>query len=240
MTGHQDAAAHSEGEDSVTSEGTLVEAARRGSAEAFAELYSQHVGAAYTMARQVARSETDADDLVSEAFAKILDTLRRGGGPTMAFRAYLLTCVRNLAANRTNRERRLHLAGDLDHPALTDLRASHADSTASEIERSLAAQAFARLPARWRIVLWHTEVEERTPAEVASRFGMTSNGVSALAYRARKGLREAYLDVKADEPAEHRSRPIPPPRRPSDHEAGVDGQWTPTGCAGSPATEAAA
>ncbi len=39
---------------------------------------------------------TDADDLVSEAFAKVLTIVQRGGGPDLAFRAYLLTAVRSL------------------------------------------------------------------------------------------------------------------------------------------------
>jgi hypothetical protein len=56
-----------------------------------------------------------------------------------------------------------------------------------------AAAAFASLPERWRTVLWHTEVEEETPAEIAPLLGMRPNGVAALAYRAREGLRQAYL-----------------------------------------------
>jgi hypothetical protein len=58
----------------------------------------------------------------------------------------------------------------------------------------LAAAAFESLPARWQEVLWRTEIEEETPGQVAARLGMTPNGVSALAYRAREGLRQAYLD----------------------------------------------
>jgi hypothetical protein len=59
---------------------------------------------------------------------------------------------------------------------------------------SLAADAFASLPQRWRMVLWHTEMEGETPAQVAPLLGMTPNSVSALAYRARKRLRKTYLD----------------------------------------------
>jgi hypothetical protein len=43
------------------------------------------------------------------------------------------------------------------------------------------------------VVLWRTEIEGETPTEVAAALGMTANGVSALAYRARKGLRQAFL-----------------------------------------------
>jgi hypothetical protein len=43
--------------------------------------------------------------------------------------------------------------------------------------------------------LWHIEIEGQPPAEVAPLFGLTRNAVSALAGRAREGLREAYLQV---------------------------------------------
>ena len=58
---------------------------------------------------------------------------------------------------------------------------------------SYAARAFARLPERWRAVLWHTEVEGESPAQVAPLLGLTPNGVAALAYRARERLRQMYL-----------------------------------------------
>ena len=43
------------------------------------------------------------------------------------------------------------------------------------------------------MVLWHTEVEGQSPAEVGQLLDMNPNAVAALAYRAREGLRQAYL-----------------------------------------------
>jgi hypothetical protein len=73
------------------------------------------------------------------------------------------------------------------------------DTAVAGLERSLAAKAYARLPERWQAVLWHTEIEGQSPAEVAPLLGLTANGVSSLAYRAREGLREAYLQVQLAE-----------------------------------------
>jgi len=42
-------------------------------------------------------------------------------------------------------------------------------------------------------VLWHTEVEGATPAEIAPLLGLTPGAVAALAHRAREGLRRRYL-----------------------------------------------
>lgn len=176
-----------------TSDAELIEATRDGSSEAYAVLYERHVHAAYNMARQVARSSSEADDFVSEAFAKLLDVMRGGGGPTSAFRAYLLTTLRRVAYDRRQRERKVQLSDEVVEVA--DLSVPFTDTAEAKLERSLVAQAFARLPERWKTVLWHLEIEGQSPVEIAPLLGLSPNGVSALAYRAREGLRQAYLQV---------------------------------------------
>ncbi|GLZ54857.1 sigma-70 family RNA polymerase sigma factor [Actinomycetospora sp. NBRC 106378] len=163
---------------------------------AFGTLYSRHRDAARALARQLARSPSDADDLVSAAFARLLEILRAGGGPTEAFRAYLLTSLRHLAYDRTRAERRLDLTEDMGEVVGVDPERTvipFADPAVAGLERSLAARAFATLPERWQAVLWHLEVEGDSPADIAPLFGLTPNAVSALGYRAREGLRQAYL-----------------------------------------------
>jgi outer membrane biosynthesis protein TonB len=64
-----------------------------------------------------------------------------------------------------------------------------------EAEQSLAMQAFRSLPERWQAVLWHTEVEDESPSEVAVLFGLDANGTRVLASRAREGLKQAYLQA---------------------------------------------
>ena len=166
------------------------------STAAFGELYDRHHDAARALARQLARSPADVEDLVSAAFARLLEVLRSGGGPTEAFRAYLLTSLRHLAYDRTRADRRLDLTEDIDDVVGVDPERTvvpFADPAVAGLERSLAARAFATLPERWQAVLWHLEVEGDAPAAVAPLFGLTPNAVSALGYRAREGLRQAYL-----------------------------------------------
>ncbi|SFS41485.1 RNA polymerase sigma factor [Saccharopolyspora flava] len=169
----------------------LLRNVRSGSMVAFAELYARHQAAAHTMAVQVAAVPADAEDLVSEAFTKILDVLRRGGGPEQAFRAYLLTTIRNLAAANAAKSRRTLLAADLDdycepqEPVCTD-------PIAEERERARVCEAFSRLPQRWRQVLWSVEVEHQTPSDLGRRYNISRNSAAALVYRARKGLRQSY------------------------------------------------
>lgn len=191
------------------SDAELIESVRSGQLDAYGPLYERHVTAAYNLARQLARSSAEADDLVSEAFARVLDSLRAGRGPDSAFRAYLLTSLRHVAYDKTRRDRKVELTDDVTTVtgvSTEKISEPFKDTAVAGLERSLAAKAFARLPERWQAVLWHTEIEGQSPAEVAPLLGLTANGVSALAYRAREGLRQAYLQVHLAETTAGRCR----------------------------------
>ncbi|WP_020668119.1 sigma-70 family RNA polymerase sigma factor [Amycolatopsis nigrescens] len=191
------------------SDAELISSVRAGTIAAYGTLYERHVNSAYNLARQLAKSQAEADDLVSEAFAKVLDTLRGGKGPDSAFRAYLLTALRHTAYDKTRKDRKIDLNEDMAMVGGTAgeaLTVPFSDTAVAGLERTMAAKAFARLPERWQAVLWHTEIERQTPAEVAPLLGLTANGVSALAYRAREGLRQAYLQVHLAETSAERCR----------------------------------
>jgi len=174
----------------------LISAVRGGDIDAYGELFARHVDSARRLARQLA-GPADADDLVSDAFTKVLTVLQRGGGPDLAFRAYLLTAVRRLHVDKIRAGSRLRPVDDLTpfDPGLP-----FHDTAVAGFENAAAARAFASLPERWQMVLWHTEVEQQKPADIAPLLGMSANSVSALAYRAREGLRQAFLSQHATDP----------------------------------------
>ncbi|HEY2700570.1 MAG TPA: sigma factor, partial [Pseudonocardiaceae bacterium] len=87
------------------SDAELIDEVRGGKISSYGALYERHVTAAYNLARQLSRSTAESDDLVSEAFSRVLDTLRAGRGPDVAFRAYLLTALRHVAYDKTRRDR---------------------------------------------------------------------------------------------------------------------------------------
>jgi len=183
------------------SDAELITAVRVGDTGAYEELYRRHVDAAMSVGRHLTGSKADAEDVVSEAFARVLSALQRGAGPEMAFRPYLLTSVRNAFYDRTRKDKRLDMTDDVPEDLGRVLAAAAASD--DDVERQMAATAFASLPERWQLVLWHTEVEGRSPAEVGPLLGLAPNAVAALAYRAREGLRQAYLNahIQARPPA---------------------------------------
>lgn len=167
----------------------LLEQVRRGNEAAFTELYVRH----RAVARRVAltyRCPGDPDDLVNEAFEKVLAAVRRGSGPTDAFRAYLLVTMRRLAADYAERP-----ADDrLDDVPEAVIAAASGPALDAE-DRDLITRAFESLPDRWQAVLWYTAVEGRNPRDLAPLLGVSANAVSALAYRAREQLRQAFLQA---------------------------------------------
>jgi RNA polymerase sigma factor (sigma-70 family) len=173
------------------SDAELTEAVRQGDSTAFAVLYERHLVAARRAAGGLAPTHAEREDLVAEAFARLLRVLRAGGGPGAEFRPYLITTMRNVLISWRRRDSAVSVMPDVPEvrPAI-----GPEVVVSGRLHAELAAEAFARLPERWRQVLWRTEIEDETPAKVASSLGMTANGVAALAYRAREGLRQAYLD----------------------------------------------
>jgi RNA polymerase sigma factor (sigma-70 family) len=167
----------------------LIAAVRRGDSEAYGELYERHLHAAKRAASCLSNTPAEREDLVADAFTRVLRVLRDGGGPTEEFRAYLLVTLRN-AAISGSRGATVSLYADVPE---TYLPRPGGDPVLSRWDANAAASAFASLPERWRTVLWHTEVEDESPAEIAPLLGLRPNGVAALAYRAREGLRQAYL-----------------------------------------------
>jgi len=187
------------------SDSELIAASRTGDRTAYAILYQRHAASAHRQARSLLRGQPEADDAVAEAFARVLAQLRRGAGPTDAFRAYLLTTVRRVAYDRFRVEQRQVVSGDL---AEYDTGEPFVDPAVAGLERRIVARAYFSLPERWRAVLWHTAVEGARPAEIAELLGVTPNGAAALAYRAREGLRQAYLQAHLSGMVRQECRPV--------------------------------
>ena len=175
----------------VPSDAVLIESVRNGDIAAYGELYDRHLVAARRVAAVITADAAERDDLIAEGFTRVLRILRSGAGPDEDFRPYLLTTIRNTMISWRRRDSAVSLVAEVPD-VLAD--AGSDEPVGSRMHATVAADAFASLPERWRTVLWRTEIEGESPARIAQDLEMTPNGVAALAYRAREGLRQAYLD----------------------------------------------
>lgn len=176
-----------------SSDAELLAGVRAGESAAFGVLFERHAAAARRVASMYSAVPSDVDDIVSESFARVLKILQEGGGPDLAFRAYLFTVVRRTGLDLIRKAKRIAPDDVADCDAKIGYSASSDEPTLTDFEHSVVADAFKSLPERWQVVLWYTEIEKKAPAEVAPLLGLSPNGVAALAYRAREALRQAYL-----------------------------------------------
>ncbi len=168
----------------------LLNLVRAGDSEAFGVLRERHEGAARRLARHLVASPYEVDDVVGEAFAWALDVTQRGGGPSNAVRPYVLTVLRRVCYYRLTGQTTWDHTDDRSLPEPGE---PFIEPSMAGLETALMARAYLSLPDRWRAVLWHAQVEQARPADVAPLLGLTRNGVMALNRRAVDGLRQAYL-----------------------------------------------
>lgn len=173
----------------VQSDAQLLARSRDGDSAAFGALWERHRLAGIVAARSIAPT-LDPDDLVSGAYLKILELVLDGRGPTGAFRPYLYRVISSLAVD-TYRSPELSNSELEDIPDLTE--AGPWEDGAFDL--NAAARAFESLPERWQSVLWYTEVEGLAPRQIAPMLGLSANGVSALAVRAKEGLQSAWVET---------------------------------------------
>jgi len=157
-----------------------------------------HLDAAYNLARWLARSPTDAEDIVQDAMLRAFRAFDgfRGG----EVKPWLLAIVRNCWRNAvSDRLRRGHtpLPDEMSSPLVTDDPDPEAVALLASDGRKLDA-AIAALPLEFREVLILREMEEMSYREIAEIVGAPIGTVMSRLSRARGLLRDKWL---VEEPA---------------------------------------
>ena len=124
-----------------------------GVGRSYGELYVEYAPAARGLALSMVPPDV-ADDIVAEAFARVLAAIRAGGGPDHAFRPYLLAAVRNLANDWIAARRRVTVIGDLDEEA-GDRSALLTSGFSGDAETEAEARAWPHTGNRAQIVAAH-------------------------------------------------------------------------------------
>lgn len=171
------------------SDAELLSLTRSGVEEAFGALWDRHRSAGLRAAASIS-GRHESDDLLQEAFLRILTAIRAGSGPTEAFRPYLYSTLRSISIGWS--------AHAVPESSLDTLYAHEEPSYTFEgqlLDGTITTRAFAGLRPEWRTALWYSEVEGMTPRAMAPILGLTPNATSALLARAREGLRASWLQA---------------------------------------------
>jgi RNA polymerase sigma-70 factor (sigma-E family) len=147
------------------------------------DLYARHVPATIGFAYLLTGSRTEAEDLVHEAFVRVVGRLQHLRTPD-AFDAYLVRAVINL---HTSRLRRLRV--ERRYLAREGLRPSDAVEPHDVGERDRIWRALDRLPKRQRAAVVLRYAEDRSERETADLLRCSLSAVKSLTARALDTLR---------------------------------------------------
>jgi RNA polymerase sigma-70 factor (ECF subfamily) len=159
----------------------LVEQAKRGDGDAFAELYRLHHARIFRMARLHLGDLGDgAEDAVAETFLRAWAALPRYRDTGAPFVAWLFGIARHVVLDELARGRRVMPREELPEGT----RGWTVD------DRLTLAQAIERLPAAQRRVVELKYLAGMKNAEVASALGKSEGAINAMQWRALGTLKE--------------------------------------------------
>jgi RNA polymerase sigma-70 factor (ECF subfamily) len=184
----------------VTTDADLVRAARAGDGSAFVTLFERHRGAVRLAVRDRVRDRDQADELVQEAFTRVLERLPTLRQPDR-FRPWLLAVARNVAVDRVRLERRQVSVEDAEALDGEDESAGPDELAASWDLVPLIDACLVDLSPRDVKALALVAELDLAPAEVARALGLTPGTAKVVVHRARRRLRTALvLGLQARDP----------------------------------------
>ena len=161
----------------------LVELARSGNREAFAEIYTRHKDGVYNYCLRFMKDPDSAKDVLHETFLRLhsgLDGMRNG----MVLRVWLVSIARNCALNSIRKSK---LMETLDDEPLSDDDSPFENVVRDEQSRTVKLLIESLKPAL-REVLVLREYEELSYREIAMVTGLSEENVKIRIYRARKAI----------------------------------------------------
>lgn len=158
---------------------TRPDAVARLDEAAFSDFYQRTSRALWSYVYRVTSNAADADDIVQEAFCRLLRAGPEAGGEE--WRRYLYRVASNLVVDRWRRRIRRR---DDSRDALPVLWESHHEDDED------MARTFAELTSRERALLWLAYVEGESHGEIAASLGLGRHSIKVLLFRARRRLRD--------------------------------------------------
>jgi RNA polymerase sigma factor (sigma-70 family) len=177
----------------------------------FAECVLPHAAHYRAYARKLADNDSDAEDLVQEAYAKVLTHSEWRG--LEAPERFVFTVIRNLAFDRFRKEKVVGIRqiGQLELNAVPDPTPdAHAHASARQ-ELEIVLKAFEQLPKQCRRVLSLRKMHGWSPGQIATSLNLS---ISTVEKHIAKGLKLLTAILAANEVGTD-STPVSQWRRPS-------------------------
>jgi RNA polymerase sigma-70 factor, ECF subfamily len=167
----------------------LVERAQRGDRTALEELYLLHFDRIYSYLHMSVGSRHDAEDLTTQTFVKMLESIGRFRWKSVPFSAWLFRIAHNLAMDHFRAKRRWQPEEEPPEPVGAE-EASAEDQAFAAMGNASLLELIARLSPEQRHVLTLKFVFRFSNGEAASILGKTEGAVKSLQHRALRSLQK--------------------------------------------------
>jgi RNA polymerase sigma-70 factor, ECF subfamily len=161
----------------------LVERAQLGDRSALEELYLIHFDRIYSYLHMSVGSRHDAEDLTTQTFVKMLESIGRFRWRSVPFSAWLFRIAHNLAMDHFRARRRWQPEEEIPEPAGVEEDSAEEQALASIGDASLM-ELIARLSPEQRQVLTLKFVFRFSNGEAAAILDKTEGAVKSLQHRA--------------------------------------------------------
>jgi RNA polymerase sigma-70 factor (ECF subfamily) len=182
VTGHSGHAASDNGQIQ-----DLVERAQLGDRSALEELYLIHFDRIYSYLHMSVGSRHDAEDLTTQTFVKMLESIGRFRWRSVPFSAWLFRIAHNLAIDHFRARRRWQPEEEIPEPPGAEENSAEEQALASIGDASLL-ELIARLSPEQRQVLTLKFVFRFSNGEAAAILDKTEGAVKSLQHRALASL----------------------------------------------------
>jgi len=171
----------------------LVEHAQQGDREALEELYLIHFDRIYSYLHVSVGNRHDAEDLTTQTFLRMLESIGRFKFGSAPFSAWLFRIAHNLAMDHFRASRRWQPEEDVPEPRDSE-EASAEDAALHSIGRESMLELIDRLSPEQQQVLTLKFVFNFGNQEAASILGKTEGAVKSLQHRALLSLQKQLGD----------------------------------------------
>jgi RNA polymerase sigma-70 factor, ECF subfamily len=167
----------------------LVDRAQQGDRDALEELYLLHFDRIYSYLHMSVGNRYDAEDLTTQTFVKMLESIKRFRWQSAPFSAWLFRIAHNLAMDHFRASRRWQPEEDVPEPPGSE-EPSAEDQAMHVIGRQSMLELIDKLSDEQQQVLMLKFVFNFPNAEVATILGKTEGAIKSLQHRALVSLQK--------------------------------------------------
>src|SRR5919112_2047928 len=167
----------------------LVERAQTGDRDALEELYLLHFDRIYSYLHMSVGNRHDAEDLTTQTFLKMLESIKRFRWQSAPFSAWLFRIAHNLAMDHFRASRRWQPEEEVPEPD-ADESTSAEEGAFESIGRKSMLELIDELSGEQQQVLTLKFVFNLPNGEVATILGKTEGAIKSLQHRALVSLQK--------------------------------------------------